>query len=208
MPNLPSAVKQRIKDFTAKFPIPQGNPSDPTWDDTIRTYTLKICSQITNDFGVSYGAKRADSGRPISKDSLAFTPSADGLWSWDLFIGTGTGQPRLADEPSFNDIPDQVFVAVTPHDYIGGTAPGPDPIPPVDGGDHELILAELALINQKLDDAKIQQAADTQKLYDQMERIFANLTAQIADLKAQKAHLRGTMKGSVLGGGTVEMVEV
>lgn len=207
MPNLPAAVHNTVNRFAAAFPVPQGNPADPTWDDQLRSWTLKLCSQVCFSHGAAWGAKRADPNRPISKDSLAFVPESNALWGWDLLIGSGTGKPTLAPEPGFNDIPEQVFVSVIPHDYLGGQPePGPDPEPGDDA--LALILAKLNDMDAKLDAMRDQEMAHYQSLYAQNERIFANLTAQIQSIKADKLHLQGTLRGSVLGGGPIDLKEV
>jgi hypothetical protein len=61
--------------------------------------------------GRGYGMKRADAGRPISKDTLAQDIGGGRIRIWDLLNGVGTGRPTQAT------------------DHIGAGAPQPTPDP-------------------------------------------------------------------------------
>lgn len=150
---LPAAVKQIRTMFVQQFGIPSGTPE--TIDETARQWCIKFAQQIAAALpGQGFGVKRADPGRPIGKDTLAQQGPA-GLVCWDLFTGTSTGNPRLNDDPDSESIPDQVFVPVEPHDWLGivntkptDPTPVPQPIPP--GGTDD-VAATLKRLEQKVD---------------------------------------------------------
>lgn len=122
---LTAVVKDIRTRYIAKFGLPRGTPE--TIDDIARTWCIQFAEQVrfeTKD--ARYGMKRADPGRPIGKDSLAYNADS-GLICWDLFTGTGTGTPQLNTDPDSLDIPDQVFVPVPAVDHLGGAAPMPVP---------------------------------------------------------------------------------
>jgi hypothetical protein len=48
-----------------------------------------------------------------------------------MLIGAGTGNPTFAANPAHHFVPEQVFVAVEPVDYLAPTQPTPVPPPPV-----------------------------------------------------------------------------
>lgn len=132
MADLSTRIKARIKTFATVFPLPQGVPGD-AHEDRCRAWCQKLAEQLTfDDPGAHYGLKKASPTRPISKDSLAQQLPA--LHSWDLMTGAGTGKPKLAKNPQYHDIPDQVFVPVKAVDHLGGSQlpepePGPTPGP-------------------------------------------------------------------------------
>ena len=122
--NLPADVHAVVKRFATTFPVPQGAPGT-AHEQRCREWSIKVAQQVAHQFGTTWGVKKASPTRPISKDSLAF--NGDGMHSWDLLKGAGTGTPELAQNPQHHDISDQVFVIVTPMDHLGGPE-GPDPI--------------------------------------------------------------------------------
>jgi hypothetical protein len=134
---LPDDVKAIRTRYVAKYPVPQGTPE--TIDDLVRAWTVRFCEQVHFDTkDARYGAKRADPGRPIGKDTLARN-DASGLIGWDLLLGTGTGHPTLYPDPDSLALgpgtPDggasgQVFVPVAPVDHLAGSPVPPDPTPP------------------------------------------------------------------------------
>jgi hypothetical protein len=123
--NLPADVHAVVKRFAITFPVPQGAPGT-AHEQRCREWSIKVAQQVAHQFGTTWGVKKASPTRPISKDSLAF--NGDGLHSWDLLKGAGSGTPELAANPQHHDISNQVFVVVTPLDHLGGQV-GPDPIP-------------------------------------------------------------------------------
>lgn len=125
---LPDAVKLIRDRYVAKFGTPHGTPD--TIDEIARQWSIGFAEQVIFDTkDPRWGVKRADSGRPIGKDTIAFNPPP-GLVCWDLFIGTGTGNPQIVLDPDSQDIHDQVFVEVPAIDHIGGTNPPTPPAPP------------------------------------------------------------------------------
>ncbi len=120
--NLPADVHAVVKRFATTFPVPQGAPGS-AHEQRCREWSIKVAQQVAHQFGTTWGVKKASPTRPISKDSLAF--NGDGMHSWDLLNGAGSGTPKLAQNPAHHDISDQVFVVVTPMDHLGG-AVGPD----------------------------------------------------------------------------------
>lgn len=124
---LPDSVKNIRTRYVAAFPVPQGAPGE-AFEDTARQWSIRFAEQVAYEQGPSWGMKRADPNRPISKDTIA--QSVDGhLLIWDLLTGTGTGSPRLNENPESEDITGQVFVPVTPTNHLGTPAPAPQPTP-------------------------------------------------------------------------------
>lgn len=94
-------------------------------DEDRRALTIKINEQIAFELGSQWGAKRADSGRPISKDAIAFNAAPD-LFIWDWQDGTTRGPSSFmaAGVPGKNvgeGQPEgpQVFVPVSPTNHLG-----------------------------------------------------------------------------------------
>lgn len=125
---LPPDVLLTRSKYLAVYPLwtmPQG----PEAEDRARAWTIGLAEQLAFSHpGQGYGCKRADPGRPISKDSIA-QPQADGrLFAWDQLSGAGTGSPTLVQHPDSMDITGQVFVAVPAVDHL--TNGGSTPVPP------------------------------------------------------------------------------
>jgi hypothetical protein len=116
---LPDSVKSVRARYIAAFPIPQGSPGEG-FEETARQWSIKFAEQVAFERpGEGWGMKRADPGRPISKDTIA--RQMDGrLHIWDLLTGTGTGAPRLNDNPESEDVTGQTFVPVAPTNHLGG----------------------------------------------------------------------------------------
>jgi hypothetical protein len=100
-------------------------------DDQRRQLVMLIAQQIAFEFGLSWGTKRADPGRPLSKDAIAYSVVYSGtgtLLAWDLFNGA-TRVPF--DNPSSIDITGQMFVPVQPVNHLGDvTVPDVPPVVP------------------------------------------------------------------------------
>lgn len=149
---LPPAVLATRDRYVAMFPL-WDTPGDPTAEDRARQWTLGLISQIVYEHpGQGYGSKRADPGRPLSKDAIAQqTETATSgaaratgkgkqapatrtylqLLGWDLLTGAGSGSPQLVPDPDSMDITGQVFEPVAGADVIGGAA---IPVAPESGG--------------------------------------------------------------------------
>lgn len=136
---IPESVKPAIRLLAERFAdLRTGN------DDARRAFALKVAEQVAFNLGPSYGTKRADPGRPPSKDALA--KQADGrLFSWDIVNGD-TRELQL-DGPA-EDITGQVFIPVQPFDHLAGDNGDPgdenDTPPPND----ELRAEVIALRNR------------------------------------------------------------
>lgn len=121
---LPESVKQIRARYVAAFPVPQGAPGD-AFEERARQWSIAFAEQVAFELpNQGWGMKRADPNRPISKDTIARLEDGR-LVIWDLLMGTGTGSPRLMDEPEGEDITGQVFVEVTPTNHLksAGTVP-------------------------------------------------------------------------------------
>jgi len=125
---LPSAVLATRDRYVQTFPL-WTMPEGPAAEDQARQWTLGLISQIVFEHGQTYGSKRADPNRPISKDGLAQQNGAQ-LLCWDMLSGAGTGSPTVNQNPDSQDITGQIWEHVEGRDIIGG-APDPDePDPP------------------------------------------------------------------------------
>lgn len=141
---LPEAVKAIRTRYVAQFPIPQGQPGE-AHEERCRQWSIAFAEQVAFEQGALWGMKRADNGRPISKDTITLYGD-DYLTIWDLLTGTGTGNPRLVDDPQGEPITGQVFVRVTPTNHLAVSAPErPAPtLPPADLGPVMVLLEKLA----------------------------------------------------------------
>ncbi len=126
---LPAAILNTRDRYVAAFPLWNVPPEQA--DDTARQWTLGLIAQINFEHpSQGYGSKRADAGRPLSKDSLAQNTAA-ALWNFDLLTGTGTGHPSLVINPDAVDISGQIWEFVQGRDVIGhAPPPTPTPVPP------------------------------------------------------------------------------
>lgn len=97
-------------------------------DDQRRALTLMIAQQVNFELGPEWGTKRADPGRPVSKDAIAYRRSDARLLYFDWQNGA-TREPNPAGE--MGDITGQVFVPVEPVNHLRvGESPGsPSPTP-------------------------------------------------------------------------------
>jgi hypothetical protein len=130
---LPRQVYLIADDFRTAFPPPRRGPTETpgAHEERCRQWSIRLAQQVRHDTGeAKWGVKRASPSRPISKDSLAFD-GADGLHSWDMLVGAGTGNPTFPSNPAHHFVPEQFFVAVEPVDHLEPTVPVPVPPPPV-----------------------------------------------------------------------------
>jgi hypothetical protein len=125
-----------LRQFASKFPVPQKkmDESIENFEQRAREWTTKVAEQFCFSLGSDWGAKRAGTGRPLSKDTVRC--KRDGLQCWDIMTGTGTGQPVLQpDNPTVYYIPDQIFVPVAPVNWVGVPVnPPPTPTDPPPSG--------------------------------------------------------------------------
>ncbi len=137
---LPANVKASRDRYVAKFPVPQGSPGDD-FEEQARQWSIELAQQVHFDTSdARWGMKRADAGRPVSKDTI--TQQGSPLLCWDLLNGTGTGSPTLVPDPESQDITGQVFVPEPAVNHVGTTQP---PIPPVPTPGRQTLDAWLAM---------------------------------------------------------------
>jgi hypothetical protein len=123
---LPAEVIAIRNRYVSRFPVPQGPPGE-AFEEQARQWSIRLAEQVAFEQGPLWGMKRADAGRPISKDTIAFYAD-ETIRIWDLLIGTGTGSPRLLADPDSEDLVGQLFVKVNATDHLGN-APVPQPTP-------------------------------------------------------------------------------
>lgn len=126
--------------YLAVFPVPNGAPGSEEHFVAMRVWMRKFCEQVRFSFpdgmpgvGGEFGWKRASTGRPESKESLALQTSG-GLGCWDLFKDVGLGNPQADFTPDFHDIwnpPEgpQVFIPVTATDHLSNPGTNTPPTP-------------------------------------------------------------------------------
>lgn len=144
---LPESVKAIRSRYVAAFPVPQGEPGD-AFEERARQWSIRFAEQVAFEIpDQGYGMKRADQGRPISKDTLARWAPPGALLIWDLLAGTGTGKPSLVQNPSSQDVTGQTFVAVTPTNHLRAV---PAPKPPDTPGTPQPPAVDLSDILKRL----------------------------------------------------------
>lgn len=117
-----------------------GTLKPPLGEDNIRELIIDADEQVAFEHaGEGWGTKRADAGRPVSKDTLSQKLGAK-LFTWDLVTGSGTNRPTFSyRSANAHDITGQIFIGsgdplddgavFTPQNHLSGTIPGPDPEP-------------------------------------------------------------------------------
>ena len=126
---LPVGVHNIVAEFVAKYQL-WSMPSGPEAEERARQWSTWLAEQLAFEFPHDgWGKKRADPGRPVSKDAIARQVGPQ-LLAWDMLTGAGTGAPALVPNPDSQDITGQVFVPVTPTNHLGSRVP---PSPPIDG---------------------------------------------------------------------------
>ena len=121
---LPPVVLRTRDRYVAAFPL-WSISAGPEAEARARTWTIALAEQLAFDYpGEGYGCKRADGGRPISKDVIA-RQEALLLFAWDMLSGAGTGTPTLVVNPIAEDITGQIFVSVRPTNHLAGASAPP-----------------------------------------------------------------------------------
>ena len=101
--------------YAAVYPV---NPECET-EDGARAWTGRCAQQFKYTHGDFWGHKRADPGRPLSKDAIAYNDPANyPLMAYDLLRDSASPNVQLNSSPSPIDITGQVFVPVTAANYI------------------------------------------------------------------------------------------
>lgn len=119
-------VQEIVNSFSARYDYLRTSLND----DDRRSLTQKIAEQVAYELGPRWGQKRADPGRPISKDTLAFNGD-DQLHGWDLFNGSTRAANQFPEEVPPHEMKEQVFVPVIPTNHLGApqAPPAPEPQP-------------------------------------------------------------------------------
>lgn len=165
---LPDPVKATIQAFVTRFGLPS-----PATEDEARAWTQRVAEQVRFSHGPTWGHKKAAPDRPHSADVIA-RQEVDRLLGWDLLFSAGSPQQAFIVDPESMDITGQTFESVEAVDYLGGTAPPPEP----GGGDSEcctVLLATLQDMQHRL--ALLEQAVAVGALASRQEEL-CDLTAQ------------------------------
>ncbi len=157
-----------IAQFAERFPLPSTDPQIPLdqREQACRDWTHRFAQQFRFAYGATWGHKRADPGRPLSSDVIAFWDGRQCL-GYDVIVNAGVPGQTLNANPDPIDLTGQTFVVVEPVDHLGGTpGPSPDPVPtpqpaawqfqPTDMGPFvtaiEALTARMALLEAAVDD--------------------------------------------------------
>lgn len=117
-----------IRVFASKFPL-------PVTEDGCRDWTHLLAEQFQYSWGAGWGHKRADHGRPLSSDVIAYQEAAVFV-GFDVIINAGLPTATVVTDGDAIDLTGQVFERVSPVNHLGTATPpappAPDP-PPVTG---------------------------------------------------------------------------
>lgn len=152
-----------IDALLAAFPaLAKGN------DDERRALTGFIAEQICFELGAKWGTKRADKGRPASKDGLAFLNADNTIDIWDWQNGTTRDRQVRAGAAPTESHSTQVFIPVTPIDHLGAAVvPGQPPAPPELDSDEAFARV--------IDEATMRVCGAIGELVDTLEKLDARL---------------------------------
>ncbi len=110
--------------FASRFPPPLQD------EEAARGWTSQLAQQMAADYpGEGWGHKSAGSGRPPSSDVIA-RQWGGRLVGYDMLVSLGTPGARFEAHPGEIDLTGQVFIPVTPRDYLTDSPPPTQP-PPV-----------------------------------------------------------------------------
>ena len=176
---LPARVKQIIRSlYEVNVALARGS------DAQRRQLVMLIAQQARFELGPTWGTKRADKGRPASKDAIALLTDEGTMIGWDLIDGT-TRVPFT--DPNSMDMSSQIFIDVSPGvDHLGaGTAQPPvvvvpptPPVPPVPPSPPPPpVVAPVENYQPQLD------ALRTEVIL--LARAFEGLLLEVNDLKAR-----------------------
>jgi hypothetical protein len=173
---LSTEVRNIVVRFAAGFPVPQGAPG-PDHEERIRQWTTQLAEQIAFERPQDgFGKKRADRGRPISKDTIA-RPDGAMLLAWDILTASGTGRPTLVVDSDSIDITGQVFVAVTPRNHLGTAPPPAEPVPQMPAAPQPSTSLSPTVVAEIL--------AAIQNISREIQGLRTSTEGQIADLAAR-----------------------
>jgi hypothetical protein len=188
---LPDQVKDIIGRFVAKFPL-WSMTEGPGAEEQARQWSIHLAEQIAFEVpGQGWGKKRADPGRPISKDAIAQLgehvdpPQPGKLFAYDILTGAGTGKPGLVSDPDSIDITGQTFVSVTPTNHLGVVVepkPKPPAPVPIQTPEQVAIADTLRGIVQRLEDIQARFDVLILSMDEQVTPPTVNLSPIIAKL--------------------------
>jgi hypothetical protein len=170
-------VRALLIQFAAKFPVPQTPGGGEAHEERARQWSIRFCEQVAFSLpDEDYGTKRADSGRPISKDTISQQRDGE-MVTWDLLVGTGTGEPSLNLDPHGEVTTGQVFVPVDAVNHLGVTVPEQPPEQPP-------TQPPAAGCNCAAEVAKVRQ--DITELTDMLLMLPANLAGLVEQIIEEK----------------------
>ena len=142
----PAVIATLDRFFAAKCPPDSnGNPKPPLGEDNVRQLVIDADEQVAFEHkNQGWGTKRADPGRPVSKDAIA-QKVGNSLFFWDLVSGAGSANPSFVyKNAKSEDITGQIYIGpgdplddgavFTPQNHLNNIpVPNPpDPEPPTD----------------------------------------------------------------------------
>lgn len=165
MTDLTEAELRVLEAIGEKFPNSWHGAPGEEGEENARQFSIKCAQQMDYSFpDRNFGVKKADGGRPISKDSLA-RKDDDLIESWDIIGGASTGRgtfnPRNAGH---HNISDQLFVEVEPKNWLGievNEGEGEIEVPPA-GTAIAMMLKEIKELSRLVDtiQAKVLKSGD------------------------------------------------
>lgn len=184
---IPGDLYALLIKFEKKFSLPVG-------ENEIREWTLKFIQQAIFQFpNEGYGSKRASATRPLSKDVIAKqNPVGQDVTflGWDIVIGAGTDTPKLTgpNAESFDLTTPQVFVPLTPVNWLSDVIPDPEPEPepePIPDCCDEVRKAIVVILN-KLE--TLENKLDTYQAMtiNRLNELSSELQAAKVEILAQK----------------------
>lgn len=115
-------IQEILNTFAAMHPLWINDDSGPAPTPRFRL-NERFAQQVCFEFGNSYGLKRADPGRPVSSETLAYQSNGKLFgWSWE-----NQHNGTVDQFPESEDLAGQVFVPVAPVDWFSGETPKPEP---------------------------------------------------------------------------------
>lgn len=169
--SIPPAGQQALKQLAVQFAGELQSPDD----NVRRVWAMRAAEQLAFTVSPEFGTKRADPGRPLSKDSVARIIGGR-LCNWDLVNGS-TRQLQFGNAA---DITGQTFVAVAPRNHLGATPPqppAPSPQPPTCPPDQTATVTALRA-------ALVSMTAERDRVYAQLQEWDKRLQASDAKLAA------------------------
>jgi hypothetical protein len=93
------------------YPLPFTESPGATKEEAFRHWCVRFAQQLAySEPAQGWGVKRADSSRPISKDTIC-RQLGGRLYIWDLFTGVGSAHTVAVERPESQDVTGQYFDA-------------------------------------------------------------------------------------------------